>query len=282
MRVRGQGAGEFPEVRLSIRQRSVWILIALICAFASSHAQTTAPKLTRPKQSNQALADGKQTFESICASCHGLNGKGGERAHDIATKPEVVRLSDNETFKILREGILQKGMPAFASLGPTKLSGLVAYLRTLQGKDKASAVTANTEEGKQIFVGKGGCSHCHMVNGAGGFLGPDLSDYGASHSPDEIRNAVLSADKRAGGHKGLAKAKTTDGKQISGLLRNEDNFSVQLQALDGTFYMLEKSSLSELTFDSTPLMPGDYAAKLNKSELDQLVAYLTSTTNTKR
>src|SRR6185312_85703 len=114
--------------------------------------QTTTPKLTKPKQSSQALADGKQTFESICASCHGLNGKGGERAHDIATKPEVVRLSDNDTFKILREGILQEGMPTFASLGTAKLSDVVTYLRVLQGKDKAPAVTANTEEGKQIFV----------------------------------------------------------------------------------------------------------------------------------
>ena len=281
MKACGQEAGEFPEIGGWIRQRWAWILVALICAFASSQAQTTAPKLTKPKQSNQALADGKQTFESICASCHGLNGKGGERARDIATKPEVVRLSDNETLKILQEGILQKGMPAFASLGSAKLSAVVVYLRMLQGKDKAPAVTANTEGGKQIFAGKGGCSQCHMVNGAGGFLGPDLSDYGASHSPDDIRNAILSADKRPGDRKGLAKARTTDGQQISGLLRNEDNFSVQLQALDGTFHLLEKSSLSELTFDSTPVMPGDYAAKLNKSELDQLVVYL-STTNTKR
>lgn len=281
MRIRSQETGEFPEVRQSIRQRWAWILVALICAFASSQAQTTTPKI-REKKSGQALADGKQTFESICASCHGLNGKGGERARDIATKPEVVRLSDVETFQILREGILQEGMPAFASLGPTRLADLVSYLRVLQGKNKAPAITANTEEGKLIFVGKGGCSQCHMVNGVGGFLGPDLSDYGASHSPDEIRNAVLSADKRPGGHKGLAKARTRDGQQISGLVRNEDNFSVQLQALDGSFHLLEKSSLSELTFGSTPIMPSDYGSRLSKTELDQLVGYLLSIGDAKR
>jgi cytochrome c oxidase cbb3-type subunit III len=282
MKVFGQEASEFSEIARSIRQRWAWILVALMCAFASGHAQTTAPNTGERKQSNQALAGGKRAFEHVCASCHGLNGKGGERAPDIATKPEVVSLSDDETSKILREGTLQKGMPPFASLGPAKLSEVLSYLRTLQGKGKASPVTANTEEGKGIFAGKGGCSQCHMVNGAGGFLGPDLSDYGASHSPDDIRNAIVSADKRPGGRKGLAKAKTKDGQQISGLVRNEDNFSVQLQALDGTFHLLEKSSLSELTFDSTPVMPGDYDSKLNKSELDQLVAYLMSTRNPKR
>ena len=266
----------------SVRERWAWILVALICAFASSHAQTTAPKIRGPKQSNQDLANGKRAFESVCAPCHGLNGKGGERAPDIATKPEIVRLSDDETSKILQKGILQKGMPSFGSLGAAKLSEVLSYLRTLQGRDKTSSVTANTGEGKEIFAGKGRCSQCHMFNGAGGFLGPDLSDYGASHSAEDIRNAIVSADKRPGSRKGLATAKTKDGRQISGLVRNEDNFSVQLQPLDGTFQLLEKSSLLELTFDSTPVMPGDYDSKLNKAEIDQLVAYLMSTRNAKR
>jgi putative heme-binding domain-containing protein len=121
-----------------------------------------------------------------------------------------------------------------------------------------------------------------MIHGAGGFLGPDLSDYGASHSADNIRGAILSANKRSGERKGLAKATTKDGQQLSGLVRNEDNFSVQLQALDGTFHLLEKSSLSGLTFDSAPVMPSDYESRLSKSELDQLVGYLLSIGDPKR
>jgi cytochrome c oxidase cbb3-type subunit III len=239
------------------------------------------PKTEKPRQSNSVLAAGRRTFESTCASCHGLNGKGGERAPDIATRPEVVRLSDSETLKVLREGVIQKGMPPFASLGPEKLSAVRAYLRSLQGKDKAAVVTANAEEGKQIFAGKGGCSQCHMVRGAGGFIGPDLSDYGAIHSADDIRGAIVSADKRPGPRKGLAKATTKDGQQVSGLVRNEDNFSLQLQTLDGTFHLLDKSSLSELTFDTAPVMP-NYESKLSKSELDQLVAYLSSAREVKK
>jgi len=157
------------------------------------------------------------------------------------------------------------------------------YLRSLQGKPKGLAVSAaDAKEGKEIFAGKGACSQCHMVRGAGGFLGPDLSDYGAIHSADDIRNAIVSADKRPGFRKGLVKAKTEDGQQISGLVRNEDNFSVQLQALDGTFHLLDKSRLSELTYDTAPVMPGDYASKLSKSELDQLVGYLLSIGDTKQ
>jgi putative heme-binding domain-containing protein len=283
MRVHGQEASEFSGTGRSIQQRGAWILAALICALAVSQAQTTAPRTEEQNQSNQALAAGRRTFESTCAPCHGLNGKGGEHAPDIATSPEVVRLSDRETLKVLQEGILQKGMPPFIALGPARLSEVLNYLRSLQGKDKTAAVMpASVKEGKEIFAGKGGCLECHMVQGVGGFLGSDLSDYGASHSADDIRSAIVSADQRPGFRKGLAKATTKDRQQISGLVRNEDNFSVQLQALDGTFHLLEKSGLSELSFDSAPVMPSDYDSKLSKSELDQLVGYLLSIADAKR
>jgi len=283
MRVHGQEASEFSGTGRSIQQRGAWILAALICALAVSQAQTTAPRTAEQNRSNQTLAAGRRTFESTCAPCHGLNGKGGEHAPDIATSPEVVRLSDRETLKVLQEGILQKGMPPFIALGPARLSEVLNYLRSLQGKDKTAAVMpASVKEGKEIFAGKGGCLECHMVQGVGGFLGSDLSDYGASHSADDIRSAIVSADQRPGFRKGLAKATTKDRQQISGLVRNEDNFSVQLQALDGTFHLLEKSGLSELSFDSAPVMPSDYDSKLSKSELDQLVGYLLSIADAKR
>lgn len=282
MKVRGRETHRFSARARLIQQRGAWIVAALICSIGASHAQTTVHRFERLKQPNHALAFGRRTFESSCAPCHGLNGKGGERAPDIAVKPEIVRLSENEILKILRDGKPQAGMPPFGALGPAKLSDVVKYLRFLQGKREAPAVAVNTEEGRNIFIGKAGCSECHMVQGTGGFLGPDLSDYGESHSADDIRSAIVSADKRPGVRKGLAKATTKDGRQISGLVRNEDNFSVQLQALDGTFHLLEKSSLSELTFDLVPVMPSDYDSQLSQSDLDQLVAYLLSVRDTKR
>jgi cytochrome c oxidase cbb3-type subunit III len=249
-------------------QLGVVYAVLLIVAIAASHAQTTGR--------NVGHNAGRRTFESSCAPCHGLNGKGGEHAPDIATSPEIMRLSDSETLKILREGKPQAGMPPFAGLGAARLSDLLNYLRSLQGKGKTPEMVGSAEKGKEVFSGKGGCSQCHMVSGSGGFLGPDLSDYGASHSVDDIRDAILSAEKRPGVHKELARATTRDGREISGLVKNEDNLSVQLQAQDGAFYSLERSDLAELTFDSEPVMPSDYSSKLSKSELDQLVGYLLS------
>ena len=281
MKIRGRETYELFETARLIG-RGAWIIATLTFSIGPSHAQTTVHKSEIIKQPDHALVSGRRTFESSCAPCHGLNGKGGERGPDIAAKPEIVRLPESEILKILRNGKPQAGMPSFGALGPAKLSDIVSYLLILQGKRKTLPVPASSEEGKYLFTSKAGCSECHMVQGTGGFLGPDLSDYGESHSADDIRSAIMSADRRPGVSKGLAKATTKDGRLISGLVRNEDNFSVQIQALDGTFHSLEKSSLTELTFDSAPAMPSDYDSRLSQSELDQLVAYVLSTRNAKR
>ena len=188
---------ELSRIARPIRRYGASVVVVLLGVLAS-YAQTSGHTIEKSKRSTQALASGKQTFESSCAPCHGLNGKGAERAPDIATRPEIVKLSDPATLKVLRDGVPAKGMPSFAKLGSARLSDLLNYLRVLQGKGQVAASTANGEKGRELFAGKGGCSQCHMVQGAGGFLGPDLSDYGESHSADDIRSAIVSADKRPG------------------------------------------------------------------------------------
>src|ERR1700733_8577753 len=72
-------------------------------------------------------------FASNCAVCHGSDGRGGERAPNIATDREIVGLSDARLSGILNKGVLAQGMPAFEFLGDEKIKGLVQYLRALQG-----------------------------------------------------------------------------------------------------------------------------------------------------
>jgi cytochrome c oxidase cbb3-type subunit 3 len=252
-------------------------------AFHSASAQDVQKSTAKRPPAATSPSGGHRTFESTCAPCHGLDGKGGERAPDIATRPEVTRLSDPELLKILRAGIPEKGMPPFAALGPAKLSALLSYVRSLQGKGTETPVAGNTARGKELFWGKAGCADCHMVNGAGGFLGRDLSNYGENHSATEIRAAIVKPEITAGTHGHVADVTTAeDGKSYSGLVRNEDNFSLQLQSLDGTFHLFSKSDLAAITFRQESLMPADYGSKFSGAELDALAAYVASIARTKQ
>ncbi len=242
----------------------VFVLALALCAGAS--AQTP--------QGSATPEAARKIFESTCAACHGLDGQGGERGPNIATRLEVVRLSDDEILKVLREGLPASGMPAFASLGKAKLSSLLTYLRGLQGKGSSASIPGDPNKGKLLFYGSARCSECHIIHGNGGFLSTDLSNYAATVSALEIRSAITNPSGEASQRRSLVTVTLRDGKFIEGVVRNEDNFSLQLQSTDGTFHLLQKSAVVTITPHPEPLMPSDYASTLSAAQLNDLVGYL--------
>jgi putative heme-binding domain-containing protein len=258
---------------MSFRVVGILAAIWIACSFVAW--SQTQPQTSRQKDLKSTLASGKQTFASTCANCHGLDGRGGERAPNIADRPRVQQLSDSQLFKIIEDGIPGTGMPAFPSLGTSNIDAVVNYLRTLQGTGKPGKLPGDPERGETIFLGKAGCSGCHMAAGKGGFISSDLSAYARTRTVEQIRNEITAPPKND--HRArLATATLRSGERYTGRVRNEDNFSVQLQTLDGIFHFLAKSELEGLEYSSQPLMPTDFASTLNPDELNDVVSYLIS------
>jgi putative heme-binding domain-containing protein len=218
---------------------------------------------------------GQQLFASLCAGCHGLDAKGGEHAPNIATAANVQKLSDSALTRIIHNGIPAAGMPGFGSaLKADQITALVSYLRVLQGKTKALVVPGSPEAGRMLFFGKAGCAKCHMANGKGGFIATDLSGYGSSHSPAAIRKAILEPNADLDRRTQIATVTAKDGKKYTGIARNEDNFSIQLQTPDGVFHLFEKADIASFHYQPRTLMPDSYGTTLTKKEIDDLVGYL--------
>jgi cytochrome c oxidase cbb3-type subunit III len=165
-------------------------------------------------------------------------------------------------------------MPPFDPLGSSKLKSLLEYLRTLQGKGTKVALPGDPGKGKSLFFGEARCSECHMLKGTGGFLGRDLSDYGGALSAADIRANILRPGAFSNKANKTAVITMRDSRKFTGIIRNEDNFSVQLQSLDGAFHFLNRSDIAQLDFLSDPIMPSDYGTRLKSSELDDIVSYL--------
>lgn len=224
--------------------------------------------MSTPDQSTQ----GTKLFPGACGSCHGLDGRGGERGPDIASNRDVQKLSFAELMGIVRDGISGTGMPPFGSLGEAKVRALVSELRTLQGHESTSLLPGSEQAGKTLFFGKAGCSACHMASGSGGFMGPDLSAYARNRGATEIRDIITHpADYN---RQPLVIVTTQAGQTLTGLARNEDNFSLQLQTKDGAFHFFDKSKLRALEHRPESLMPSDYGVRLSQKELDDIVSYL--------
>jgi cytochrome c oxidase cbb3-type subunit III len=219
---------------------------------------------------------GQKLFAENCAGCHGLDGRGGERAPDIAGRPQVQRLSNSQIFHIIQDGVPETGMPAFHSLPASDIQAVVACLRILQRTQSGVELPGNAERGKALFYGKAECSACHMVAGSGGFIASDLSAFARTHSVEEIRSSITRPEPGASQQAKTAVATTRSGDKYTGRVRNEDNFSLQMQSLDGTFHLLAKSDLASLEFDPQPLMPSDYSSRLSPSELNDVISFLMS------
>ena len=220
------------------------------------------------------LLEGKHIFASSCAACHGLDGRGGERAPDIATRGETQRLSDLKLARIVNAGVPGTGMPSFHSLGPSKIQSVVSYLRTLQGGGKSANLPGNPQKGESIFLAKTGCSGCHMVGGKGGFLAADLSSYGHTHSVEEIREVIGNPETMRKADDKIVLAVTRDGTKYAGVIRNEDNFSLQVQTVDGNFHFLMKSDLQTLERRAQLVLPAGYHSGLGKRDLDDVISFL--------
>jgi cytochrome c oxidase cbb3-type subunit 3 len=252
------------------------LALSLLLWAAAFHA---SPSLAQQDDSldgdvKKTTVPGALTFNSTCAGCHGLDGHGSDKGANIAGSDKVRHLPDAQVSAIISNGVPGTGMPAFHNLSPQQIGSLVGYLRILQGKLEARTLPGDAPRGKKIFFGKGECSACHMISGEGGFLGPDLSGYGSAMSAQAIRDEIVRAKRNVEVGYRSAVLTTRDGDRLEGIIRNEDNFSVQLQTKDGSFHFFEKSALrSEQPFNQS-LMPIDYSQRLSPGELNDLVSYL--------
>ena len=253
-------------------------LTVCICAGrAPARQRPASPKST----ASDSTAARKERFESNCAGCHGLDARGGEHAPNIANNADVKRMSDDQLFRVVHDGAASGAMPAFgAILSEPRIKQVVAYLRTLQGLNDGShaKLPGDPTMGKSLFFGKAACSQCHSVvdsgAGAGGFIAADLTNYAAGREPSEILRAITSPNENVNPRSRTATVTMIGGAKLTGVIRNQDNFSMQLQSLDGAFHLLERSAIASVSYDSQSLMPADYSQRLTPAELDDLVAFL--------
>lgn len=240
----------------------------------------------------EAAKRGEFHFRINCAFCHGLGARGGGRGPDLTRARKRHGNSDAEMFQTINQGVPGTAMPTNGTTGQgvgmteEEIWQVITYLRSVQVKAPAQP-NGDAIHGKQLFYGDANCSGCHMVEGKGGRLGPDLTAVGLARSTDGIVDAVRNPSRRLA-PKLLEATKefpeeyetvtvvTVAGLEIKGVTMNEDNFSVQMMDASEQIHLFDKSKLRSIKKSRTSTMPAYATALLSDKDLQDIVAYLQS------
>jgi putative heme-binding domain-containing protein len=273
---------------------SMSILAVLVVMFASS---TRAEDVRNPFSGDpKAAKAGEFEFRINCAFCHGLGARGGGRGPDLTRAHKRHGDSDAELFQNISQGIPGTVMPANGTNGQgvgmtdEEIWQIIAYLRSIQVQPQAKPI-GNAAHGKDLFYGDANCSSCHMVEGKGGRLGPDLSGVGTARTVKSLIESVRSPSQRLAW--GLTESTkefaqeyetvtvvTLEGKEIKGVTLNEDQFSLQMMDTAERIHLFEKDKLRSVQKSRKSMMPAYDQSILSDQDLNDIVAYLLSV-NTK-
>ena len=260
------------------------IVLALTAGTIPGAAQVTSPAaaVTRNPLAGdpKAITDGAVLFRQECAFCHGVSARGGMRGPDLTTGSWTHGGSDADVSATITGGVPGTAMP------PNKLTEgevwrIGSYLRTLE---KAPAtVRGDAQRGESLFFGATRCSSCHIVNGRGGRLGPELTTVGSARSRAYIVESIREPGRHLSEVRGLGEATqkfdtvtlaTADGRTIVGVPMNEDTFSVQVMDMSERVQSFDKKTLKSFRHENRSLMPVYDANRLADTDLDDVVAYL--------
>jgi putative heme-binding domain-containing protein len=233
----------------------------------------TAAAQTKPAATAQPsdMVAGRRLFDAQCAWCHGNEGDGGTGPNLHGTLRHATALTS--IVDIIINGIPGTDMPSFR-LGLTDRSARQAATYVLSLSRSASRPgPGNAERGAAVYQSSG-CGSCHVVDGRGGILGPELTTIGGRRGSVYLREAIV---KPAASHPPgylVVRAVPNRGADIRGIRVNEDVFWIHIRDASGNVHALQKSELARVDRELEGTLMPSYESRLSPAQLDDLVAYL--------
>ena len=138
---------------------------------------------------------------------------------------------------------------------------------------RAAKLRGNPSRGRSVFFGRGTCASCHVIDGRGGEVGPDLSSLGKRSSPAQIIESLTSPDAAiaSGFETNIVEGK--DGTLHLGFVAGDDKEQITLRDTAGQSHVIKKADVVARKPQAFSLMP-PFGELLSPQQLADLAAFL--------
>ncbi|MCS7015321.1 MAG: HEAT repeat domain-containing protein, partial [Gemmatales bacterium] len=183
---------------------------------------------------------------------------------EAPVQAEAIRWLRNSPFQDLRN----KALVLFpvTKLSPHRLPE-IAQLVPRRG---------DVQNGRRLFFENKdlGCARCHVVNGQGGKIGPELSAIGSKASKENLYESILYPDRAVADQFIQWIIETKQGVAVQGILVEETPDYLVLRDANGKDWKITKQDIMERAKSPRSLMPSDLLQYMSEQDLVDLVEFL--------
>ncbi len=220
---------------------------------------------------SEAIEKGSRIYSQQCSLCHGVGGDWVDGINLSIGRFKTV-ITDADIKRVISGGLGEGRMPAF-DMKPEQLNHIVAYLRAGFHPFDVNIRLGNAEQGKLLFYGKGNCSGCHRVHGAGPRMAPDLSEIGLTRTPGALQRSIMEPDESLLPINRAVNIIMLNEEIITGRRLNEDTYSVQLIDSNEQLRSLLKTDIAVYELSATATHKPTH---LNDDEVADVIGYLST------
>ena len=305
-----------PPFGYTLSEKEIWSLVSFIRYLGNdkslvnvpSNVQSERPRkhvLTKPhmlsfskwfteKGKKKEQTDSGKTLvmnKKSCLGCHQLNDEGGRIGPSLNRssfnyKPEWLYawISNPQNYR------LNTKMPNLG-LKPEEARAITSFLISFQpeeedGKFKIDegwkqylSSEGDPKRGEKIFhdpEGIANCSKCHLVNGRGGTVGPDLSFAGTSRTRKFLLESILNPSAVITHGYQTVMILTKNRKFITGIKKNEDESGIDITNKEGENLHIPREKIKKFKIQKISTMPGNFKDLLEAQDIIDVLAYLES------
>ncbi|MCC9644796.1 ThuA domain-containing protein [Rhodopirellula sp. JC740] len=140
--------------------------------------------------------------------------------------------------------------------------------------DELVRASGDVERGMKIFRGVATCSNCHIVDGFGKQVGPDLSEIGSKLSREAMFTAILAPSAGISHNYENMIALTEDGRVVNGVLVTETDDKLVLRTAEAIDLEFDQADIVDVKKSEKSIMPENLHHTTDQQGLVDMVEYL--------